>query len=276
MEKYIRIMEQRHKLEQGMAVLLEREDICIAFSGGVDSGVLLKAACEAAVGTGHQVHAVTFETSLHPQADLADARHQATEIGAVFHVLHVNEHENTAILDNPVDRCYLCKKYMFQKLIEYAASLGIHHILEGSNEDDKHMYRPGLRAIRELGVLRPLAELCITKAEVRRLAGFYGLRTASKPSAPCLATRLPYGARIDFAVLAKIDQGERWMKGLGFEIVRLRLHGQVLRIEIPKDRFPEFMGDADAITSYMKGLGFDYVTLDMEGFRSGSMDIHVK
>lgn len=164
---------------------------------------------------------------------------------------------------------------MFEKLLAYADEAGAETILEGTNEDDLHVYRPGLVAVRELGVKSPLAEAHLTKPEVRALAKKEGISVANRPAAPCLATRLPYGSELDFEVLKKIDEGEQYMKSLGFEIVRIRLHGNVTRIEVPVAEFGKFMEQREAVLAKLKELGFVYVTLDMEGFRSGSMDVDV-
>lgn len=250
-------------------------DVCVAFSGGVDSSVILQAACQAAAESGKTVYAVTFETRLHPKADLPEAQRVAAEAGAVHHVIYVNELDNQAILNNPVDRCYLCKKYLFEHLLAFAREKGVDTVLEGNNADDLLVYRPGVRAVRELGVKSPLAELGITKSQVREIAAEMGLSSAGRPSSPCLATRLPYGTKISFELLERIDDGEQWMQRQGFAVVRLRVHGDILRIEIPKERFADYLAQADAVTAKMKSLGFTYITLDMEGFRSGSMDVHV-
>lgn len=254
---------------------LGSQDLCVAFSGGVDSSVLLKAACEAAALHGRRVYAVTFETRLHPKADLPAAKRVAAEAGAIHHVIEVDELDNPAILNNPVDRCYLCKKYLFEQLMAFAREKGIDTVLEGNNADDMKVYRPGTRAVRELGIKSPLAELNINKEAVREIAAEMGLSCASRPSSPCLATRLPYGTKIAFDLLEKIDAGEQWMQRKGFLVVRLRVHGDILRIEIEKEQFSEFLENAPEIVTKMKELGFSYVTLDMEGFRSGSMDIHI-
>jgi len=162
---------------------------------------------------------------------------------------------------------------LFEKLLAYADEAGAETILEGTNEDDLHVYRPGLAAVRELGVKSPLAEAHLTKPEVRALARKEGISVANRPAAPCLATRLPYGSELNFEVLKKIDEGEQYMKSLGFEIVRIRLHANVARIEVPVAEFGKFMEQREAVLAKLKELGFVYVTLDMEGFRSGSMDV---
>ena len=254
-------MESRTRLVNYMKELGEK-DLCVAFSGGVDSSVILRAACEAAAANGKSVYAVTFETKLHPKADLPQAQRVAKEAGAIHHVIYVNELDNEEMLNNPENRCYLCKKYLFQNLLAFAAEKGIDTIMEGNNADDLHVYRPGTKAVKELGVLSP---------QVREIAADMGLSCASRPSSPCLATRLPYGTPISFELLERVDAGEQWMKEQGFPIVRLRVHGDILRIEIEKERFADFIAMSDQITAKMKELGFAYITLDAEGFRSGSM-----
>ena len=165
-----------------------KEDICIAFSGGVDSSLLLMLAkeCMKQQKKAGNIHAVTFHTVLHPPCDLEIAQKVAKEAGAVHKVVFVNELEQEEIRFNPKDRCYLCKKTLFQKLLEYAKSQGISVVMEGTNEDDLHVYRPGLRAIKELGVFSPLAEAGFTKEEVRKLAEELSVSVASRPSTPCL------------------------------------------------------------------------------------------
>ena len=150
-------MEIRTRLVNYMKELGDK-DLCVAFSGGVDSSVILRAACEAATANGKKVYAVTFETKLHPKADLPQAQKVAKEAGAIHHVIYVNELDNEEMLNNPVNRCYLCKKYLFQNLLTFAAEKGIDTIMEGNNADDLLIYRPGTQAVKELGVLSPLAE----------------------------------------------------------------------------------------------------------------------
>lgn len=145
-------------------------------------------------------------------------------------------------------------------------------MLEGSNEDDLHVYRPGLQAVKELGVVSPLADCGITKAEVRVLAAEYDIPVANRPSAPCLATRLPYGAELDLELLKRIDEAENYLKNFGWRNVRLRVHGEITRLEVDKEVFTEVLEHREVIIKHLKDMGFRYVTLDLEGFRSGSMD----
>ncbi len=150
---------------------------------------------------------------------------------------------------------------------------GIRRILDGTNEDDMHVYRPGIQALKELQIISPLAELHITKAQVKELAAFYGISVASRPSTPCMATRLPYNTEIDYDVLAKIGEGEARLRAVLTGNVRLRLHGDVARLEVDRASFKQVMERQREITETLKNLGFTYITLDLEGFRSGSMDV---
>lgn len=270
----MRTYEEKKQNLYGKMKEYTKQDICIAFSGGVDSSLLLMMAkeCMQQQKKKGKIHAVTFHTVLHPPCDLEIANKVAKEADAVHKVIFVNELEQEEIRFNPENRCYLCKKTLFQRLIEYAKSQGISVIMEGTNEDDLHVYRPGLRAIKELEVLSPLAEVGFTKAEVRKLAEELGTSVASRPSTPCLATRLPYGTEIKTEALEKIACGEEYLKKQGFSVVRIRLHGEICRIELPKTDFGTFLEKSQEITETLQKIGFQYITLDVQGFRSGSMD----
>ena len=267
--------EKKQKLQKQMLVYAQG-DMLVAFSGGVDSSLILKLAVQAAAKTGHQVYGIMMHTMLHPMGEVEDARVTAEQIGAEFRVLEIDELKGADILDNPVDRCYRCKKYLFRNLIEEGEKLGVSVMMEGTNEDDLHVYRPGLRAIRELGIHSPLAEAGMTKAEVRRLAGELGVSVSNKPSMPCLATRFPYGTRISYEAMRKVDEGEVFIRSLGFYNVRLRIHNDVARIEVDVNEMPHLLEHCEQIVAKLKNLGYDYITLDLEGFRSESMDLHVK
>lgn len=251
---------------------LAKEDICLAFSGGVDSSLLLKLAADEAARTGKKVYAVTFDSRLHPSCDLEIARRVAAELGGIHEIISVDELEQEEIRQNPVNRCYLCKHHLFTTLTQLAREKGVRYILDGTNEDDMHVYRPGIKALKELGIISPLAELHITKDWVKKLAVEYGISVASRPSTPCMATRLPYNTRIDYDVLSRIAQGEAYLRGLVQGNVRLRLHGETARLEVDESSFAKILEMRHEITEKLKGLGFMYVTLDLEGFRSGSMD----
>lgn len=252
---------------------LTDQDLALAFSGGVDSSLLLKMAADCAAKKGTKVWAVTFNSRLHPACDLENARKVAEELGGIHVILEIDELEMEEIRSNPVNRCYLCKRNLFQTLKNFAGEKGVQVLAEGTNEDDLHVYRPGIRAVKELGIRSPLAEAGLTKEEVRRLAAAFGISAASRPSTPCMATRLPYGARLDYGILKKIEAGEEILRRMIGGNIRLRLHGQVARIEGDPERFPAILQQSGELVRQLKELGFVYITLDLEGFRSGSMDV---
>ena len=263
--------QKKELLRKHMAEYMA-EDAIVAFSGGVDSSLLLKLACDASRVTGKKAYGILLHTMLHPKAELEEAERVAQETGAVFRVLKIDELEGAGIVDNPADRCYLCKRYLFGELIREAGQLGVSRILEGTNEDDLHVYRPGIRAVRELGIISPLADAGFTKADVRRLAGEYGISVSKKPSTPCLATRFPYGVRLSYEEMRKVEQGEAYLRSLGLGNVRLRVHDKLVRLEVDRDDIGKIMERREDAAAYLRRLGYVYITLDLEGFRSGSMD----
>ncbi len=252
------------------------EDIAVAFSGGADSGLLLKLANEAARETGRRVYGICLDTALHPAGEAEGAEKAAKEMGAAFIRLKIDEFENAGIEHNPEDRCYRCKKYMFQCIMDEARRLNAAVVMEGTNGDDLFAYRPGIRAVKELGAVSPLAEAGLSKEEVRKLAGEYGISVSDKPASPCLATRFPYGTRLDRAELLKVARAESVLREMGFYNVRVRVHGNLARIETDAENIPLLMERRESIVGAVKRLGYDYVAADLEGFRSGSMDIHLK
>lgn len=271
-EEYLAKREKLLALMKGYAC----EDIMVAFSGGVDSTLVLKIACDEASKTGRQAYAVTICTRLHPVKEKEETKEICREIGAGHILLVVDELKEAGIMNNPVNRCYLCKKQIFLKIKEKAAELGIQTILEGTNEDDLHVYRPGIQALHELGIVSPLADASLCKEDVRALAAEYGLKTSSKPSTPCLATRFPYGTMLDYEKLTRVEKGEAYLKSLGLHNVRLRVHGDIARIEVDEDAFGVLTGRGKEIAAHLKELGYVYITLDLEGFRSGSMDVKLE
>ncbi len=248
----------------------------VAFSGGVDSTVILKIAADISKEYGYAVYAVTFETRLHPKADLENSQSIAKELEIPHHIVEIDELTNEKILQNPVDRCYHCKKQLFVELVNFAEKHNLGVVLDGTNYDDLSQYRPGIKALGELGVVSPLARLSIDKATVRAMASELGLKVSNRPSAPCLATRIPYNTKLDFTILEMIDKGENYLKNIGFPINRIRLHGDIARIELPKDIITQALELREDIIENLKKLGFVYITIDLEGFRSGSMDIYIK
>jgi len=260
------------------AYLLElaRTDLVVAFSGGVDSAVLLHLCCAAARENGTKVTAIMMQTSLQPYGDADIARKVAIEAGADYEVLQLGGIDEAGIRMNPIDRCYHCKHFLFSKLLEKAALLEAAHVIEGTNGDDLHVYRPGIKALHELGILSPLAQFGITKEEVRRMATEMGLSVAKKPSTPCMATRFPYGTQLDEEIMNRVNEAETWLREQGFYNVRLRVHRDIARIEVGEKDMESLLQIRKKAVEKFKALGFSYITLDMEGYRSGSMDIHIK
>lgn len=252
------------------------QDVIIAFSGGVDSSLILKTACKLSSRKNHKVYAFTIHTTLHPMNELELTERIAKEEGAIYEVIRVDELQNAGIMENPVNRCYLCKKYLFTELREMAHKLQIEIIMDGTNEDDLHVYRPGVQALRELEIISPLAEAGMTKADIRKMAAEIGLSVSNRPSAPCLATRFPYGTELSYEEMRKVEKGEEYIKSLGFYNVRIRVHEDIARIEVDRGDINKLLEYNNDIVAYLKELGYPYVTVDLEGFRSGSMDYKVK
>ena len=264
-------MEKCEKL-QNLMDQYSTENVVVAFSGGIDSSLLLKLAVIYGEKHGTRVYAITANTELHPMNDLAIAQKVAAEAGAEHLVLQADELEHADIVNNPKDRCYRCKKYLFTGIMNWAKELPAGIVMDGTNCDDLLVYRPGLRAIKELGVKSPLMEAGFSKAEVRKLAREYKISVAERASAPCLATRFPYGDRLTLENMKRADKGETYLKSFGLYNVRIRVHGEVARIEVHEESMPVIMGHRSEIVVFLKNLGYGYVTLDLEGFRSGSFD----
>ena len=253
-----------------------KKDVMVCFSGGVDSSLLLKLACICASKNEKKVYAVTLHTMLHPVHEIESAKKVASEIGAQHMVIQVDELSQAGVMNNPVERCYLCKKYLFEQVLDMASKLGVDIILEGTNEDDLHVYRPGIKALKELGIKSPLADALMSKADVRRLALEYHISVSKKPSTPCLATRFPYGTELTYEKMRMVEQAEIFIKNLGMNNIRVRVHDDIVRIEVDDQDFLTVLNNKKEIINYLKTLGYLYLTLDLEGFRSGSMDILVE
>lgn len=270
-----KIIEDKYlKIKEYIESLME-DGICIAFSGGVDSSLILKIVSQISKKQKGQVYAVTFETKLHPVSDVSISKKVAEEMGVKHEIIKINELQNKEILNNPIDRCYLCKKMLFTNLLQFAKEKGLKYVLDGTNADDLKTYRPGVKALKELEIISPLAKFNISKEEVRTIAEYLNISVANRPSTPCMATRLPYNTEIEFELLERIEKGEDYLRSLGFNIVRLRVHKDIARIEIEKKDFKKLLDNSEDIIKYLKDLGFIYITLDIEGFRSGSMDVNI-
>lgn len=252
-------------------ILFSMEKVLVAFSAGVDSSLLLKVAT---LVLPRRVLAVTACSGTYPAEELKQARRLAKELGVKFKIIHTNELGNPRFKINPINRCYYCKKELFQKLKQIAANHNIKYILDGSNLDDNLDIRPGSKAKREFNVRSPLAEAGFRKKEIRQLSRRLGLKTWDKPSLACLASRIPYGTMIRRKDLSRIETAEAYLRRLGFRQVRLRHYNGLARIEVEKDKIKHLINPQvkDKVIDRLKNLGYNYVTVDLEGYRMGSMN----
>lgn len=248
--------------------------IALAYSGGVDSTLLLAVCAELARENNGRVVALTAHTPMHSGDEIARARELAQSFGVPIKEFPINPLELEAVRCNRPDRCYHCKRALFQRFTDYAKAHALRTVLEGSHADDAKAYRPGRRAIQELLVRSPLAELGFTKTDVRAVSAALQLPTADAPAKPCLATRFDYGTELTDTLLRRVQAGEDFLHTAlpCAADVRLRAHGDLARIEIPPAQFPAAVERADSITAELKKIGFRFVTLDLQGFRSGSFD----
>jgi len=247
--------------------LRQMKVVAVAFSGGADSTLLLAAACDA---LGDRVMAFTVVTPYMERQEIADALALAAELDVRHELVEMDIPENME--SNPRDRCYICKRALFERILERARDAGFPRVLDGSNLDDLNDYRPGLRALRELGIASPLLECRMTKSDVRRLSAERGLSTSNKPTNACLLTRLPIGTRISMEDLQRVEEAERMLKSRGYSWVRVRMHGRLARIEVEKRQRARLIDDAEFIIEALESLGFRHVTLDLCGYRLGSMN----
>lgn len=259
------------KLQKLRNYLESLRSIAVAFSGGVDSTFLLKVAQEV---LGDRVIAVTAAPHSFPKRELAEAKTFCDEMGIRHFVCDFNELEIQGFCDNPPNRCYICKKELFGALIKKAEEQNIQTVADGSNMDDNGDYRPGMRAISELGVKSPLQEVGLYKEEIRKLSQEMGLPTWKKPSFACLASRFPYGELITEEKLAMVEQAEQWLFDQGFRQMRVRIHDKMARIEVLPEEFHKLTESAvrEELVEKLKFYGFTYVSMDLEGYRTGSMN----
>lgn len=247
------------------------EPVMVAFSGGADSVLVLKLALEAS--RGHvPVYALYADAPWMPRAARVEAEQIARELQVKLNVVSIDSPGSIGIENNPLDRCYRCKKAIFKAFMDFGQIHNVEILLEGTQLDDLTKYRPGLKAIAESGARSPLKELELHKSDVRELLAHWGLSAAKKPSGSCLATRLPYGQTLSVPILKQIDQAENYLRSFGFKVIRVRSHGDIARIETDLEHLSLALSKRADIVRELKSLGWKYVTLDLEGFRSGSMD----
>jgi len=260
------VQDKYHSLIQRLS---ELESVVVAYSGGVDSSLLAVVA--------HQVLAprmlaVTIRSQVETVGIIETAKSLAAQFGFPHQIIDYDKLQDEDYVENSPNRCYVCKSVDLGIITDIAQKASIKHVLMGANADDLGDYRPGLRAAKELGVLSPLAELGFTKRDVRAVAKVLGLGNWNHPSSPCLASRIPYGTEVTREKLEQVAAGEAYLRALNFDVVRVRNTGPLARIEVLPEEIDRLIGLRETVTAYFKQIGFQYVTIDLEGFRSGSLN----
>lgn len=263
--------EIREKYEALQIILKSLGSVAVAYSSGVDSTFLIKVAKDV---LGDKAVAITVSSTVFPRRELAESIEFCESSGIIHKIIEVDELAIPGFAENPTDRCYICKKQIFTKILSEAKALGSDYVVEGSNTDDDGDYRPGRRAIAELGVKSPLKEAGLSKSDIRLLSKELGLPTWDKPSFACLASRFPYGERIDADKLSRVEKAEDLLISMNFKQFRVRLHGDMARIELLPEEIGRLLDDAvrSQIVQRFKEYGFTYVSLDLQGYRTGSLN----
>jgi uncharacterized protein len=259
------------KLEKLKKTLREMGTVLIAYSGGVDSSFLAVTAHEV---LGQNSLAVFASSPVAPPMEKEAAGSLAHQFGLRFRIIESNEMDNPDFVANPPERCYYCKRELFSELKPIALAEGLKWVADGTNADDLSDYRPGRKASAEAGIRSPLLEVGLTKAEIRQLSRAQGLPTWDRPASPCLASRIPYGIPVTAETLNKIAQGEKYLHSLGLRQVRLRHHGDIARIELDQPDMAKIIKTdiRQGVIEHFKALGYKYVTLDLTGYRTGSLN----
>ncbi len=262
-------MTARTKHDALRKIIADHGPMLVAFSGGVDSTLLAAVARDVLDG---KIRCVLIDSPVVPRAAVGEARKTACDLGVELEIIEIPLMDDGQFVSNPPDRCYHCKKISAARLKRRAAELGLLCIADGSNVSDTGEHRPGLRASTEEGIVHPFIEAGFTKQDIRNLARELGLPVWQKPSAACLSSRIPYGDRITPEKVRMIEDAEAFLAGLGIGQLRVRVHGNLARIEVHKADTGKILEQQSAVVQHFRSLGFAYVTLDLEGYRSGSMD----
>ena len=260
----------RSKYEHLQTLFWEMQRVVVAFSGGVDSTLTLKVALDT-LGPQHTLAVIAISPSL-AREESRQALALLHDLNAPYETVETHEIEDPDYAANPANRCYFCKVHVGDALVDVARARGFDYVVDGFNRDDTTDHRPGRKAGRERGIRSPLYDANLNKAEVRQLARYLGLPNWNKAAMACLSSRIPYGSAITPAMLTQIDVAEQALRDLGFDVLRVRHHDQLARIEVPLEELDNILAQRDQIVEAVHAAGYTYVTLDLQGFRSGSMN----